>query len=55
MQVELWPKNLDGLNLYIEKSKKIVPGYDVSTTRLANYLLEEKLTAELKRFERKKP
>ena len=55
MQVELSEKNLDGLVSYIGKSKKISPGYDVSITKLANYLLAEKLAAELKQLERKKP
>jgi hypothetical protein len=55
MQVELWTKNLDGLISYIGKSKKISPGYDVSITSLANFLLAEKLAVELKRLERKKP
>ena len=55
MQVELSEKNLDGLISYIGKSAKISPGYDVSITKLANYLLNEKLAVELKRFERKKP
>jgi hypothetical protein len=54
MQVELWKDNFNALNSYIEKSKKVAPGYDVSITALANFLLKEKLAVELKRLERKK-
>jgi hypothetical protein len=55
MQVELSEKNFDDLKSYIEKAKKVSPGYDVSVTKLANYFLTEKLAVELKRLERKKP
>jgi hypothetical protein len=55
MQVELSEKNFDDLVLYIGKSKRIAPGYDVSITKLANYLLTEKLAVELKRIGKHKP